>query len=534
MQEAKGQNYMHGAAILTAGVIIMKILGFIYKVPIGNVLGDDGYSMFLSAYNVYNVFFTLATAGFPVALARMIATAHAQNRSYQVQRTFEVASATFAVIGVVFASVMVIFPNFMAGSILHNPEAALSIRAMAPSVLLVCLLSAHRGYCEGHGNMNPTTIGQVMEVLVKVVVGLGLAMLLLKLGKGKAWASAGAISGATIGSLAALIYMILYKKKHYSFHAETAEDEPDPKSVILKNFLSIGIPVAAGSCVMALLNLVDSGLCMQRLQGAAGFSLQKSQELYGVYGKAQTIFNLPAAIITPLTISIVPAISAAMARGKTEEAGKITEDSMRIAAVLALPMGVGLAVMAEPIMNVLYPGSNAAGPALLSLMGIASFFVCMVLLENAILQASWYEKIPMITMVIGSLAKIAVNWVLIANPKINIYGAPIGTLCGYFVMFMLNFLVMCRVLDRKPSASRILLKPLLCSAAMGAGAFLSYRALNAILGSGRILLAAAMAGAILVAVIIYLVLVIVTGCITKEDMSLIPKGEKIARKLHMK
>jgi len=534
MQETKGQNYMHGAAILAVGVIIMKILGFIYKVPIGNILGDDGYSMFLSAYNVYNVFFTLATAGFPVALARMIATAHAQNRKYQVQRTFEVASSTFAVIGVVFAAVMLLFPDVMANRILHNPEASLSIRAMAPSVLLVCLLSAHRGYCEGHGNMNPTTIGQVMEVLVKVVVGLGLAMLMLKLGKGKAWASAGAISGATIGSLAALVYMILYKKRHYSFHVEEADDVPDSKRAIFKNFISIGIPVAAGSCVMALLNLVDSGLCMQRLQGAAGFTLQKSQELYGVYGKAQTIFNLPAAIITPLTISIVPAISAAMAKGRDEEAGKITEDSLRIAAVLAMPMGIGLAVMAEPIMKVLYPGSNEAGPALLAIMGIAAFFVCMVLLENAILQASWREKIPMVTMVIGSLAKIGVNWILIANPDINIYGAPIGTLVGYLVMFLLNFIVMCRVLDRNPSVKRIFLKPLLCSAAMGAGAWVSYTILVKILGESRVMMTASMAGGILVAVVIYLILVVMTGSITREDMMLIPKGEKVANLLHMK
>ena len=168
MAKTKGQNYMYGAAILTAGVVIMKILGFIYKVPIANIIGDDGYSMFLATYNVYNVFLTLATAGLPVALSRMISEANAEGRPMQAKRTFSVAWWTFFVVGLVCTLVMFCFPGQLADSVLHNPDAAPSIRAMAPAVLLVCLVSAYRGYCQGYGNMIPTTVGQVLEVLAKV------------------------------------------------------------------------------------------------------------------------------------------------------------------------------------------------------------------------------------------------------------------------------------------------------------------------------------------------------------------------------
>ena len=181
---AKKQNFIHGAAILTVGVIIMKLLGFIYKIPLGNILGDEGYSMFTSAYSIYFIFFTLATAGLPVALSRLIAEADANGRAKQEEKTFRVALATFAVIGVIFALILFLFPEWLAAKYLENPDAALSIKAMAPSILLVCLVSAYRGYCQGNGNMIPTTVDEVLEVLFKVISGLILASCLLKAGFG--------------------------------------------------------------------------------------------------------------------------------------------------------------------------------------------------------------------------------------------------------------------------------------------------------------------------------------------------------------
>lgn len=535
MAKKKGQNYMHGAAILTVGVVIMKILGAIYKIPIGNIIGDDGYSMFLASYNIYFVFFTLATSGFPIALSRMISEADAEGRPMQARRTFKVALRTFLVMGAVFALVMFIFPKQLAENVLHNPEAAYSIFAMAPAILLVCVLSAYRGYIQGFGNMIPTTVGQVLEVLAKVVVGLLLAYVMIKAGKGKPMGSAGAIFGVTIGSGLALLYMALYKKKHYPDEEIEDPDTPDSSGKIFSRFVRIGIPIALGSSVMSLLNLLDSSLCMGRLQSAAGFSLNEAQVLYGIYGKAQTFFNLPAAFITPLTISVVPAIAAAIVREEDDNATAISEDSMRVASAISMPMGVGLAVMSEPIMQIMYPGSHESGPLLLAIMGVASFFVCIVLMENAVLQASGKERCPMYSMITGSLVKIAVNWFLVANPKINIYGAPIGTLAGYLVMAVMNFVFMCYVLDKNPRLRVILLKPFLCSAIMGGIAFAAYRLCGHYLGAADNLhLLLNMLIAVIIAVLIYAVLVIVLRVITKEDMKLIPGGEKIARVLHMK
>lgn len=530
----KGQNFIHGAAILTVGVIIMKILGALYKVPLGNILGDYGYGIFLSTYNVYNIFFTLSTAGLPVALSRMIAEADAHNRTAVKEKTFRTALVTFAVIGVLFSMIMFFGNHWLAEAYLKKPDAAMSVRAMAPAILLVCLVSAYRGYCQGNGNMIPTTIDEVLEVLFKVIFGLAISGLLVRSGHGLPEASAGAILGVSIGSVVSLGYMIFYRRKFYRVPQIGSDEETESTLKIAANILRIGIPISLGASIMAILSSLDPGICHSRL-AAGGYSEYMAGVLFGVYGKVQTLFNLPAAFMTPLTIAIVPAVAGAIAKGNQSEAEKTSEDAMRIASVISMPMGVGLAVLSFPIVNILYPNSHEAGPGLLSIMGIASFFVCIVLMENAILQAAGKEKLPMIALISGSVLKILINWIIIAIPSVNIYGAPIGTLFGYLCMALLDYTFIRKALKQNPNLRKAFLNPLLCSAAMGVLAIAVYRlCMHLPLHSTKLCMLIAMLLAILAAVIAYVLLVVKSACITYNDMKLIPGGEKVGRFLHMR
>jgi stage V sporulation protein B len=537
LSEAKKQNYLHGATILAAGVVIMKILGAIYKIPLGNILGDEGYAYFFAAYSIYTIFLTLSTAGLPVALSRLISEANELGRPMQARKTFRVAFATFFVVGIVCTLVMYFYPNELAAMI-GKPQIAQSLWAISPAVFLVCLTSAYRGYCQGRQNMTPTTVGQVLEVLVKVIFGLILAWYLVRAGKSLPIASAGAISGVTVGSLAALGYMYTYKRRFYPERAIAAADTPDSSYRILRRIIRIGVPITLGASVLNLINFIDTALVINRLQSAAGFSDYDSSVLFGVYGKAQTLYNLPASIITPLCISVVPAIAACMARCSRVEASRIAENSLRISVVLALPMGTGLSVLAYPIMNGIYPGSNAAGPELLTLLGVASFFVCLALMQNAILQAHGNELYTVLSMVAGGVVKVGINWVLVADPAINITGAPIGTLCCYAVICVMNYLFLSKCLKNKPRLGHILLRPLLSSLVMGAGAWAVYgfaiRFLSGGTAPGVWTIRLALLAAVGVGVLLYLIMVVLTRAVTREDMMLIPKGDKLARILHIR
>ncbi|MGN1002460.1 MAG: polysaccharide biosynthesis C-terminal domain-containing protein [Oscillospiraceae bacterium] len=533
MADSKKQNYLHGAAILTFGVVIIKILGALYKIPMGNILEDEGFGYFNTAYNIYNLFLTLATAGLPVALSRMISAANTLNRPMQARRTFHVALVTFTVLGVVGSAILLLFPTELA-ILMNSPKSAQSIYAVAPSVLLCCLLAAYRGYCQGHGNMKPTMVGQVLEVLGKVAVGICLALLFTRQGKSLAQCSAGAIFGVSVGSLVALLYMVFYKNRNYPNKALEASDTPDGSFAIFKDLMRIGIPITLGASVMSLFTLIDNKLVLYQLQNAAGFASEEADVLWGVYSKAMTLYNLPAAFITPLTISVVPSIAACVAAKKHDECCEIGESSIRISAIIALPMGVGLSVLSHPIMNVIYPGSHESGGELLLYMGIAAIFVCFALISNAVLQAHGNEKYTVISMIVGGFIKVGVNWVLVGDPDINITGAPIGTVCCYAVMCVMNYLFLCRCMEKRPSLKRMLLRPLISCLVMGAAAWAVYGLASHFLSGGWLQTAVAMLLAMAVAVLVYLVLIIVTRAVTLEDMKLIPKGEKLARLLHIR
>lgn len=536
MAGTKKQNFLHGAMILTVGLAIIKVLGAIYKIPIANILGKEGYGMFLAAYNVYNVFYTVSTAGVPVAMARLIAAADANGRPMQIRRYYRTALYTFFVVGLVCSLVMFLFPNELAASIDHV-EAAQSIWALSPGVLLCCLLAVYRGYTQGYSNMIPTAVSQVLEVLFKLIFGLGLVILFTNMGKSTPIRCAAAISGVTIGSLVALIYLVIYKRKNYGDVVLSGEeaDVPDSYGQTLKTLLVVAIPISIGASVQSVINLIDTKLVMNRLQEAAGFTYAAASGMYGVYGEAQTLYNLPATIISALSVSIVPAISAHFALKNFKDAKATSETALRITAVLALPMAVGLCVLAGPIMNVLYWGEAEGGAGMLMILGIASLFLCMVTVMTGILQAGGKERLPVVAAVIGGVVKIGVNWVLISNPSINIYGAPIGTLCCYFVICVLDFIFMKQCFGEYPSFGKIILRPLISTLVMGVAAFGTYQICSLLLGSdpGHLMMTVYLGVSIVVAVVVYLVMVIVTKAITAEDMKLIPKGDKIAKLLRM-
>ena len=540
MSKARKQNYLHGAAIMAGTTVIVKLVAFLYKLPLGSmqILGDEGFAHFTVAYNIYGFILTLATAGFPVALSRMISVADARGRDAQVERIFHVALGVLTVIGGSFTLLMLLLHRGLA-VMMGDREAALSIAVLAPAVVIVCMTSAYRGYCQGRGNMIPTAFGQVIEEVGKLAIGLSLAWWLASHHKGLDRASAGAIFGVTAGALGALGYMFLYKRRYYPERPFGSADAPESRASIVREFLRIGIPIAVGASVLSLINLLDNALCLNRLQSAAGFPPQAAHTLYGVYGKAQTLYNLPSYFITPLTLSVVPAIATALTRRQTDEASEIAESSLRMAALVTMPMGVGLFVLAAPIFRVIYWGSNPAGPALLRLLGIAAFFVCMNMMCNAILQAAGRERLPIVSILVGGVVKIGVNWVLVGDPRINITGAPIGSIGCFGVICALDYVFLCRTLKRRPRLSRVLGAPALSCAVMGAAAWAVYGLLEKLLSHpgaplSRLPMAAAMLGAIAAAVAVYAVMISLTGAVTMEDMALIPHGEKLGKWLHLR
>ena len=538
MAEEKKRSYLTGAAILATTVAITKVIGFFYKIPLYNLLGDEGTTHFQVIYTIYSLLLTISTAGIPVAISRLVAESHALGRTAQKNRYFRMGLLVIVLVGVTGMAIMLLLPQQLA-DVMGDPEVAGGIRALAPAVLFACVISVYRGYSQGHENMLPTAISQIVEVLCKTIFGLSIAWYLARCGFGSATVATGAILGVTIGLGIAVPILMVYKRKtDRGERLPEATDTPLSRGGTVWNILRICIPITLGSSVVNFITLIDTKLILYRLQNGAGFDYEMAKVLYGVYSKAQTLFNFPSAFIVPVTVSVVPAISAALARRNGREAKLVMESSMKLTNLFALPAGIGISVMAQPIFDVLYPNSNTNGPAVLMILGIASYFVCTYLMTTAILQASGFEKMALIALPLGGVVKVLVNWFSVGNPSIHILGGSIGNLtCFAFITVVSSAFILWKV-EEPPNFIKILIKPLFCSGIMGAAAW----ALNGLFAryspfafaGARISACLNMVVTIGVAVVVYVLLVLSTRTITKEDMRFVPKGEKLAKLLRMK
>ena len=604
----KQNTFFGGAAILAAGILIVKLIGMFYKIPLINIIGEQGTADFNNAYNIYAVLLTISTAGLPVAVSKLVSEANALNRRSQVRRTFRVALLLFLILGTASFLVMYFRADWLAG-LMNDTKAAAGIRALAPAVICVGCLAAFRGYTQGHSNMTPTSVSQIIEALCKLVVGLGLAWWLVKAGQPAEVAAAGAITGVTVGTIVALAYMILSFTFFHGHEPRLANDTADPASSILKDILRIAIPITLSSSMVGIVTVIDSSLVQGQLQrvllekpdcwalygefvdfapldqaitawrdslaaGTAGTmavlnqqvepllaQLQKdpqavlsagdqaalalrdalesiSRALYGNYSGALNIYNLPTSLMAAITASVIPAVSGALARRDRRGAARVSGSALRITALLAFPMGVGLFVLGTPIMRLLFSSLTIqlAGP-LLSTLGLATVFVCLMLVCNSSLQAHGFVNLPVMVMVLGGAVKIFTNYNVVAISKIGIYGVPMGNILCFGLCLLLDLVVISRVIPNRPRYLPIFLKPLAASALMGGGAWAVYGLLSRLLSHGGELSrtgnAAATLAAILVAVVIYGVLIIALRAISREDLSLMPKGDKLARLLRL-
>ena len=592
-RDQKQNTFFGGAAILAVGILVVKLIGMFYKIPLVNIIGAQGNSDFSNAYNIYAVLLTISTAGLPVAVSKLVSEANALNRQNQVRSIFRTSMVLFLALGLLSFLLMYFRADWLA-EMMHDTKAAAGIKALAPAVVCVGCLAAFRGYTQGHQDMVPTSVSQIIEAMCKLVVGLALAWWLIKAGQPDYIAAAGAITGVTVGTVVALAYMLIRYTLRRSRERGRADDRPDSMGGIMADILRIAVPITLSASMVGIVTVIDSSLVQGQLQrallekpacwelyrefidfaplqaaldswkaalpegqgatialltqqaeqGAAGAQQLRellesvSRTLYGNYSGALNIYNLPTSLMAAITASVIPAVSGALARRDRRGAGKITGSALRITALLAFPMGVGLFVMGTPIMQLLYPALSAqlAGP-LLSTLGLATVFVCMMLVCNSVLQAHGFVNLPVLVMLLGGGLKIVTNYHVVVQPGIGIYGAPMGNILCFGLCLVLDLVVIARVIPKRPAYLPIFVKPLLASLVMGGAAWAVNGLLTRLLSHGgelsRMGCALTVFLSIGVAMVVYMVLVVALRIISRDDLALMPKGDKIARMLRL-
>ena len=542
----KKQNFLQGAALLAIATAIVKLIGALYKLPLNMAIGAEGYSYFITAYDIYAVLLLISTAGLPVAVSRMISQASTLEKYNRMRKIFRTALTIFTILGVITSVLMIGGAKWLA-NIMNQPDAWIAIACLGPCGILMCLMSAYRGYFNGQSNMVPNAVSQVIEALGKLLIGLALAFIIVKQTGSVALAAGGAIIGVTVGSAASLVYLWLKFRKSYKRLPVTGEDAGSSKSAA-KDLLAIAIPITIGSAGLQLLTVIESGLYMDRLvyliesgqymshmvQGAV--TAQKAAAtLKGLFNMTQTIFNMPCAFIIPITVSVLPAVTAFLTKGDDKSVRDTEESAARITGLLSMPCAVGLAVLARPIMALLggYEGEQLDLSAkFMVIEGVTVFLYAIIQYTNALLQSHGYQNVPVVNMLSSGVIRLVLVFVMVGNPALGLIGAPIGAFIGYLLIAVLNLVAIRKKVEQKPKLLQNLLRPAIPALVMGVVVFFCYRLLVMVIGidGSRVILAGA---PIAVGALVYLVCVVLMKSITKEDCLLLPKGDKIAKLLKL-
>ncbi len=526
---------MYGATILAIAGIVSKIFGAIFRIPLTNMIGAEGQAYYGAAYPVYQDFYVIATAGFPVAISRMVSKRIAQGDYINAEKSYRLAlKATFVISFISFA--ICFFGAKQISFAIGNPGAEASIKAISIALMFTPFVASLRGYFQGNQYMMPTGVSQVIEQIVRVITGLTIAYLFFR--TDLRLAAAGATFGASAGMIAAMIVLFIIR---FRFRAQREANLA--KSVVveestgqrLRELFRIVVPITIGSLIMPLMMTIDAALVMRRLQ-ATGWSLEKSQTLYGlISGFCDPLVNMPVIFIDAICISLLPAVTTAFTLHNKKDLDGNVRTGLKTMMIIAIPCSVGLIVLARPILTLLYFRKIDEAMMAVHLMQILSIGVITLAIMrtlSASLQGIGKVDLPVINLFIGSIVKIILTYVLVGIPAINVNGAAIGTVVAYLTAAILNYRGMRKNADLDLDFGSVFVRPLLASAIMGVSAIVFYKIMFAVVHSNLIATAIAIMGA----VIVYFVMVFKLKAVTREDMALVPKGDliyRIAVKLHL-
>lgn len=571
--------------LLMLTTTIVHIIGVLYKIPITGVIGEVGRGYFTSAYEIYTPLYAISMAGLPVAVSKMVSERMATGKYKEVRQVRAASIRVFLVTGLVGTLLLLLLAYPFSYYVIKSPNAFYSIVAIAPSIFFCCMMSTFRGYYEGLRNMAPTGISQVIETVGKLVFGLVFAKLVQLEGQSQfaatgivfgteceteadvffataPYSAAAAIFGVTVGTVVALIYLFIKYKLHGDGITEPELlTSPEPASVgtLTKILVRTAIPIATSSLVLNVTNLIDSVTVQSRLKEAVSLNVDIIREmypeieasgipdnlikdfLYGCYGVALDFRGLIPTVIMTLGVSAIPVLSAAWATKDKNRINSSIHSVIKTATLLAAPAGFCMAVLAEPILQLMYAGTNSTSTITIAAPYVAIFGYFAVLLAIStpitnMLQSIGRADVPVKSLLVGASVKIICNYILVGNPEINIKGAPIGTVLCYLVIVSHNLYVLLKETGVHLKWMDCFVRPFVTGALSGGAAYLIYNLGVMYLPMGdtssRLNSSTISCGiAIVFAIIIWLILLLIFKVMSKSDILMLPKGEKIAKTL---
>ena len=538
METTKKTTFVKGAAILTAAGLICKVLGVLIRTFALKVITVKGMFFYELVFPTYSWLLIISSSGIPIAISRMVAERAAVGNYDGARRVFRRSLLILLLIGAVTSALMFFGAPLIGTRIMDGGDGAvLALRALSPALLFVSVICAYRGYLQGLQRMTGTSVSQLSEQVFKLLFGLLLARWLMQKYAGSplqyAYGASGLLLGVSISeALALAVIMLFYAGSKGRYRASIAD--PNPRENVIGPMLLIAIPITLGASILPIANMLDSFM-IKRLLVRAGMGADLAELNYTALSMhVRSIINLPATMTVGVAMSVVPAISAARVKQDRTGVKSLSLLSMKIAMAVGMPCAVGLCVLARPIITLLYPSSPEAIDIAVPLMRVAAYtvvFISLVQTSTGALQGVGRQRLPMWFNLIGGVTKVAVNLILIPIAKINILGAVFSNLACFGVAGILDTVALLRITGAKLNVLDTFVKPAAASVLMGAAAWSAHALLMRIpaFASGYVMQAAATVLAIVIAIAVYAAFTLLFGMFTRDELTYIPGGRKLAR-----
>lgn len=518
------QSAAKGFAVLTASMLLVKVLSLLYVPVLRGILGKTGLGVYYSAYSIFSFVYVLANAGIPVAISKMVAELDALGNYKDSLKTFKIARSMLAVFGLIISLVMFILAGPLSRT-LESSSSTLAIQALCPTIFITAILCSYKGYFQGKSNMTPTAISQVVEQVFNIVFSLLFAYILISFGD--SYGAAGGTVGTTLGALAAALYLIYAYNKNKRFNIPKVSNNLEVKRLsneqIFNRIVAYAIPITIGVALQNSGMLVDLKIVKSRLL-VAGYGNSIVEELWGVLSQYNTLVSVPMAIIGSLSISILTIISRHNAIKDKKALKSSVNSTYRVTYMIAAPCAFGLAALSSQILTLIGYDIQAAplftyGPLVIILTGLS-------LVQTSILQGLGKVKMVTLYSLIGLLGKIVVNYIFVAIPSVNILGAVIGNGIGFLIMVLLSQRLINNTLKIKIKLLKPSIKPIVASISMWIVTALTYKIFYMIFSvilSGYILNAICTLISVVVAAIVYIVVLFSIGGVRRKDLDSLPQ-----------
>lgn len=545
-EKKAGSNFIIQGSILAIAGIIVRLIGMLYRIPLANYIGDEGNGYYSAAYNIYSIMLILSSYSLPVAVSKMVSARLARGQYRNARKILRAALFYATIVGGVGFCALWFGSGFFAEHVIKMPYSAYALKVLAPTVWVMAYLGVLRGFFQGHSTMVPTAVSQIFEQIVNAVISLLAAKSLFDLGVKSnlvygsteysyAFGAAGGALGTGAGALTALIlfvglYLMYRPKMKRRIRKEQGTSAEGYGMITSTLFLTV-VPIIVSSSLYNSSTVIDNVLFGQIMTGLGEAKQIASQ--WGIYsGKYHLLFNIPVAVANSLSSSLIPALSRAVAEKDRKQTLNRIASAIRFSMIIAIPSAVGLAVLAAPISNLLFPGRDNTDLIKMTCYGSSAVVVySLSTVTNAVLQGINRMKTPIRNAGISLVLHTVILFVMLRYLHMGIYGVLYANILFALFICILNARSIARFKRYRQEVKKTFLIPMVASAVMGAAAFGVYRAAYSVFGN---LISTGIS--VLVAVAVYFVLLILLKGVDAQELRSMPGGTRLsglARKLHL-